>query len=78
MVSLKTIIENEWFIVCDLLPSDRFITFCRNRGINTSREQLEQLDRLDRHADWRATQQGEFLRGPGKGPCASEYSGSAC
>lgn len=46
MVSLKTIIENEWFIVCDLLPSDGFIKFCRSRGINTSREQLEQLEKL--------------------------------
>jgi hypothetical protein len=46
MVDLKAIIENEWFIVCDLLPSDRFIAFCRDRGINTSPEHLEQLERL--------------------------------
>ncbi len=47
MTDLKTIIENEWFIVCDLLPSDRFITICRDRGTETSREQLEQLEKLE-------------------------------
>jgi len=26
MIDLRAIIENEWFIVCDLLPSDHFIT----------------------------------------------------
>jgi hypothetical protein len=46
VVDLKAIIENEWFIVCDLLSTDRFITFCRDRGIEISREQLEQLERL--------------------------------
>jgi len=46
MVDLRAIIENEWFIVCDLLPSDRFITFCRDRSISTSRAQLEQLEKL--------------------------------
>jgi hypothetical protein len=46
MVSLKTIIENEWFIVCDLLPFHRFITFCRDRGINMSPGQLDQLEKL--------------------------------
>ena len=46
MIDLATIIENEWFIVCDLLPADQFIKFCRDRGINTSRGQLEQLEKL--------------------------------
>jgi len=46
MIDLKTIVENEWFIVCDLLQTDRFITFCRDRGIDTSRDQLEQLEKL--------------------------------
>ena len=26
MIDLRGIIENEWFIACDFLPSDRFIT----------------------------------------------------
>ncbi len=47
MIDLRGIIENEWFIVCDLLPSDRFVAFCRDRGINTSRGQLEQLEKLE-------------------------------
>jgi hypothetical protein len=46
MIDLAAIIENEWFIVCDLLPADQFIKFCRDRGIDTSREQLEQLERV--------------------------------
>lgn len=46
MIDLTALIENEWFIVCDLLPADQFIKFCRDRGINTSREQLEQLEQL--------------------------------
>lgn len=46
MVDLKAIIGNEWFIVCGLLSTDGFITFCRDRSLHTSREQLEQLERL--------------------------------
>lgn len=46
MIDLVAIIENEWFIVCDLLPADKFIKFCHDRGINTSREQLEQIEKL--------------------------------
>jgi len=39
-------IENESFIVCPSLTTDRFISYCRNRGIRTSREQLEQFENL--------------------------------
>jgi hypothetical protein len=46
MADLRTIIENEWWIVCGLLPADRFVTFCRDRGIDTSKDQLERLETL--------------------------------
>lgn len=46
MIDLAALIENEWFIVCDLPPADQFIKFCRDRGIDTSREQLEQFEKL--------------------------------
>ncbi len=44
MIDLAAIIENEWFIVCDLLPADQFIKFCRDRGIDTSRELGKEID----------------------------------
>jgi len=46
MTDLKYIIENELFITCPFLPTDRFISYCKDRGIRTSREQLEQFEKL--------------------------------
>ncbi len=46
MIDLAKMIENEWWIVCEPLPLDRFISFCRERGIETSREQLERFEEL--------------------------------
>lgn len=46
MPNLKYIIENELFITCDFLSTDRFISYCRDCGIQTSREQLEQFEKL--------------------------------
>jgi len=43
---LKYLIENELFITCPLLPTDRFIRYCRNRDINISEEDLEQFEKL--------------------------------
>src|SRR5258707_6951095 len=43
---LNYIIENEHFIACPLLPTDQFVKYCTDRGIKTSREQLEQLEKL--------------------------------
>jgi len=43
---LKYIIENEHFIARPLLPTDQFVKYCSERGIKTSREQLEQLEKL--------------------------------
>ena len=46
MPSLKYIIENEHFIICPFLPTDHFIQYCKDRGIQISRKQLEQFEKL--------------------------------
>ncbi len=46
MPNLKYIIENELFIICPFLSTDRFISYCRDRGVQTSRGQLEQFEKL--------------------------------
>ena len=46
MLDLKYVIENELFITCDFLPTDRFITYCKDRDVQTSRKQLEQFEKL--------------------------------
>lgn len=46
MLDLTYIIENEFFITCPFLSTDQFITYCRDRDIQTSREQLEQFEKL--------------------------------
>ena len=43
-MDLKQTLENEYFIASKLLPTDRFIKFCTERGINISRGLLEQLE----------------------------------
>src|SRR6266436_4116957 len=43
---LDYIINNGCFIVCSLLSTDWFIKYCDERGIKTSRKQLEQLEQL--------------------------------
>lgn len=43
---LKCIIENEFFITCPLLPTDLFVSYCIDRDIQTSRNQLEQFEKL--------------------------------
>jgi len=47
MPSLKYIIENEHFIICPFLPTDQFIQYCKDRGIQISRKQLEQFEKLE-------------------------------
>jgi hypothetical protein len=44
--NLKYIIENELFVVCSFLSTDRFISYCKDQGIQTSEEQLEQFEKL--------------------------------
>ncbi|MBN2287653.1 MAG: hypothetical protein JXI43_14495 [Tissierellales bacterium] len=46
ILTLKQLIEKEYLIVCSLLDIDRFISFCKERSINTSKQQLEQFERL--------------------------------
>jgi hypothetical protein len=46
MPNLKYVIENEFFIICPFLPTDYFIQYCKDRGIQTSRKQLEQFEKL--------------------------------
>ena len=46
LISLQKFIEKEYFIICPLLTTDQFISYCKDRSINTSRKQLEQLEKL--------------------------------
>lgn len=46
MQNLKYVIENELFICCQFLSTDRFISYCKDRDIQTSRKQLEQFEKL--------------------------------
>ena len=43
---LKYLVENEFFITRPLLPTDQFVSYCKDRGIQTSREQLEKFEEL--------------------------------
>jgi hypothetical protein len=42
---LKYIIKNP-FVICGLLPAERFVSLCKDFGIDTSERQLEQLEKL--------------------------------
>jgi len=46
ILTLKQLIEKEYLIVCPLLDINRFISFCKERSINTSKEQLKQFEKL--------------------------------
>ena len=46
MQNLKYIIENELVISCPFLSTDQFISYCKDRGIQTSRKQLERFEKL--------------------------------
>ena len=46
MQNLKYVIENELFICCQFLSTDLFISYCKDRDIQTSRKQLEQFEKL--------------------------------
>ena len=43
---LKYLVENELFITCPFLPTNLFVSYCKDRGIQTSREQLEKFEEL--------------------------------
>lgn len=46
IISLQQLIEKEYFIICPFLSTDRFISFCKDRSINISRQQLERFEKL--------------------------------
>ena len=46
LTNLEYIIENECFIIRPFLSTNRFISYCSDRGIGTSRKQLEQFEKL--------------------------------
>ena len=48
MIDLSYLVENDSFIACPLLPTDDFIRYCKDRGldIDISRENLEDLERM--------------------------------
>ena len=43
-INLKYMVENETFIACLLLTADRFIKYCKEWGVKTSRKQLEHFE----------------------------------
>ena len=44
--NLECLLKNEFFITCQPLSTDRFVSYCKERGIYTSRDQLEQFEKL--------------------------------
>ncbi len=46
LISLQKLIEKEYFILCSFLTTDQFISYCKDRSIDTSRKQLEQFEKL--------------------------------
>lgn len=46
LISLQKLIEKEYFILCSFLTTDQFVSYCKDRSINTSRQQLEQFEKL--------------------------------
>ena len=46
MIDLSYLVENDSFIACPLLPTDSFIRYCKDRGLDISWENLEDLERM--------------------------------
>ena len=46
MTDLSYLVANDSFIACPLLPTDDFIRYCKDRGLDISRENLEDLERM--------------------------------
>jgi hypothetical protein len=40
---LKYIVDNEFFVVCPFLSSNAFIKYCKERGLDVSREDLARI-----------------------------------
>jgi len=45
-IHLKKLVESESFILCPFVTTDKFISYCKERGIRTSKEQLETFEKL--------------------------------
>ena len=45
-MNLEYLIENEHFVVCPFLTTDRFFKYCKDRGIKTASKQLERFEEL--------------------------------
>src|SRR5882724_8406705 len=43
---LKYLIDNEYFVVCPFLSTNAFIKHCKERGLQLTRDDLEQFERL--------------------------------
>jgi len=46
LITLQKLIEKEYFLLCSFLTTDQFISYCKDRSIDTSRDQLEQFEKL--------------------------------
>ena len=46
MIDLSYLVENDSFIACPLLPTDSFIRYCKDRGLDISWENLEAFERM--------------------------------
>lgn len=45
-ISLKKLIKHESFVLCPFVTTDQFISYCKERSIRTSKQQLEQFEGL--------------------------------
>jgi len=46
VIDLSYLVENDSFIACPLLPTDNFIRYCKDRGLEVSQQNLEDLERM--------------------------------
>jgi hypothetical protein len=46
MVDLRYLIEHDLFVVCRALRADEFVSYCKKRGMQTSKEHLELLEKV--------------------------------
>jgi len=47
MLTIKKLIEEELFIQCPLISSDRFLDYCKKRDISVTKEKLELYEKLE-------------------------------
>ncbi len=44
--NIQYLIDNQLFVTCPLLPTKRFVKYCKDRGVRTSEKQLERFEEL--------------------------------